>query len=106
MDGITISGELRLDQRTPWFPYLLTNGFLMPVHRRTIETHGDDWTRAENLVVSGASSRRGNIAAMGLVPKSARLPPAAGIAAGELPNASPTMRASATGARCQAATPK
>ncbi len=43
---------------------------------------------------------------MGLVPKSARLPPHIGIAAGELPKASPTRPASAMGSAWKAATPK
>ena len=48
-------------------------------------------------ITSGGASRRGNAAAIGLVPKSARLPPHMGIAAGELPKASPTSPASAIG---------
>ena len=46
--------EVRLLQPTPWFLYLLTNTFLMPLHRATVETHGDRWTRPENLVCNGA----------------------------------------------------
>lgn len=45
--------EVRLEQRTPWFPYLLTNCFLMPVHRPSVEAHGAQWTRAANMVVNG-----------------------------------------------------
>jgi len=45
--------EVRLEQRTPWFLYLLTCCFLMPVHRATVEAHGESWTRAGNLVVNG-----------------------------------------------------
>ena len=56
-------------------------------------------SESDRSMASGAPARRGNTAAMGLVPKSGRLPPAAGIAAGELPNASPTMPALATGIR-------
>jgi hypothetical protein len=63
-------------------------------------------SESDRSIVSGNPARRGNTAAIGLVPNSARLPPAAGIAAGELPKARPTIAASATGARCHAATPK
>ncbi len=48
---------------------------------------------------TGSAPRRGKIAATGLVPKNAFLPPQALIAAGELVNASPTSPACATGAR-------
>jgi oligopeptide transport system substrate-binding protein len=46
--------EVRLEQRTPWFLYLLTNCFLMPLHRATLEAHGEQWTRVGNMVVNGA----------------------------------------------------
>jgi oligopeptide transport system substrate-binding protein len=46
--------EVRLLQPTPWFLYLLTNTFLMPLHRATIEAHGERWTRPEHLVGNGA----------------------------------------------------
>lgn len=45
--------EIRLVQRTPWLLYLLTNNFLMPIHRATIERHGLAWTRVENIVTNG-----------------------------------------------------
>jgi hypothetical protein len=54
---------------------------------------------SDRSMVSGGAPRRGNAAAIGLVPKSARLPPHAGIAAGELPIARPTIPAAATGSR-------
>ena len=57
-------------------------------------------------IMRGGAPRRGNVAASGFVPKSARLPPHAGIAAGELPNARPARVASAIGSRWYAATPK
>ncbi|MET0291051.1 MAG: peptide ABC transporter substrate-binding protein, partial [Steroidobacteraceae bacterium] len=46
--------EVRLVSRTAWLPYLLTTNFLMPVHRGTVETHGERWTRPGNLVSNGA----------------------------------------------------
>jgi hypothetical protein len=54
----------------------------------------------------GGASLRGKTAAIGLVPNSAREPFHAGIAAGELLNASPTMPCSATPIKWYAATPK
>ena len=53
----------------------------------------------------GSAFLRGITAAIGLVPKNARLPPHALIADGELVNAMPTMPASAMGVRCQASAP-
>ena len=50
-------------------------------------------------IISASASRRGNTAATGLVPKIGCLPPAAGIAAGELAKPRPTMPAAATGRR-------
>jgi len=60
----------------------------------------------DRSMTSGASPRRGNTAAMGLVPKIGVRPPAGGMADGELPNASPTIPDLATGIRKYAATPK
>ena len=54
---------------------------------------------SERSIINAAAARRGKAAASGLVPKSARLPPHAGMAAGELPIASPTSPASATSSR-------
>jgi hypothetical protein len=50
-------------------------------------------------ISNGSALRRGNAAATGLVPKIGCLPPAAGIAAGELAKPRPTMPAAATGRR-------
>ena len=44
---------------------------------------------SERSIVNGGAASRGKTAAIGLVPNSARLPPAAGIAAGELPKREP-----------------
>ena len=54
---------------------------------------------SDRSIESGGASRRGNTAAIGLVPKSGRRPPAAAIAAGELPIASPTSPAAPTASR-------
>ena len=53
--------EVRLEQPTPWFLELLCFPTFMPVHRATIETHGERWTRPGNFVGNGAfvlASRR------------------------------------------------
>ena len=56
--------------------------------------------------ISGSAPRRGNTAATGLVPKIGCLPPAAGMAAGELAKPSPTMPAAATARRWSTTTPQ
>ncbi len=45
--------EVRLRSRTPWFTYLLTNNFLMPVHRATVEGQNEGWTRPGAMVSNG-----------------------------------------------------
>lgn len=45
--------EVHLERRVPWFLYLLTNNFLMPLHRPTIEAQGSGWARAGTLVGNG-----------------------------------------------------
>ncbi|MOA38373.1 hypothetical protein D3C78_1600500 [compost metagenome] len=54
---------------------------------------------SDRSMLIGWAPLRGKIAAMGLVPKMGRLPPAAGMAAGELLQAMPTMPAAATASR-------
>ena len=39
---------------TPYFPGMLTHSTLFPVHAKTVEARGDQWTRPENIVVNGA----------------------------------------------------
>jgi len=39
---------------TPYFLGLLTHHMAFPLHRATLETHGDRWTRPGNLVGNGA----------------------------------------------------
>ncbi|MCY1452161.1 hypothetical protein D9M71_690640 [compost metagenome] len=60
----------------------------------------------DRSITTGAWPRRGNTAAMGLVPNSGRRPPQPGIAAGELPMAMPTMPTRATASSGSAAAPK
>ena len=38
----------------PYFPQMTTHGTTFPVHRGTIEAHGADWTKPENIVSNGA----------------------------------------------------
>ena len=46
--------KVTLKAPTPYFIGLLTHMHAYPVHRKTIERHGDKWTRAGNLVSNGA----------------------------------------------------
>jgi ABC-type oligopeptide transport system substrate-binding subunit len=46
--------EIVLSRPTPYFPQLLTHPATYPVHRGSIEEHGDRFARAENLVSNGA----------------------------------------------------
>ena len=45
--------EVRLVHRAPYFLELLCLHIYMPVHRPTVEKHGKDWTRVENMVANG-----------------------------------------------------
>lgn len=46
--------EVTLEGPTPYFIGLLTHATAYPVPKHVIEQHGDQWTRKENLVSSGA----------------------------------------------------
>ncbi|ETX16352.1 peptide ABC transporter substrate-binding protein [Roseivivax halodurans JCM 10272] len=46
--------EVRITTPLPYFPQMLVHASTFPVHQATIEEHGDNWTRAENLVGNGA----------------------------------------------------
>lgn len=52
LDANTV--EFTLERRMPYFPKLMSLVTAMPVPRHVIEEHGQKWTRAENLVSSGA----------------------------------------------------
>ena len=60
----------------------------------------------DRSIIKGEALRRGKTAATGLVPKMGCLPPAAGMAAGELAKPRPTMPASATARRWSTTTPQ
>jgi oligopeptide transport system substrate-binding protein len=46
--------EIELANATPYFLGLLTHSMTYPVHRASLERHGDQWTRPGNLVGNGA----------------------------------------------------
>jgi oligopeptide transport system substrate-binding protein len=45
--------RVELVQPAPYFVGMLAHQVFMPVHRRTLETHGDAWTRPANIVTNG-----------------------------------------------------
>ena len=46
--------KVTLKAPTPYFLGMLTHPHAYPVHPKTLERHGDKWTRAGNLVSNGA----------------------------------------------------
>ncbi|OAN76407.1 oligopeptide ABC transporter substrate-binding protein OppA [Jannaschia sp. EhC01] len=46
--------EVTLGQPLPYFPQMTVHYTFMPTHQATIEAHGADWTRPENIVSNGA----------------------------------------------------
>jgi ABC-type oligopeptide transport system substrate-binding subunit len=44
---------VRLATPTPYFLYLLTNSWLMPLHEPTLRAHGNQWTEAGRMVSNG-----------------------------------------------------
>ncbi|QIR07768.1 peptide ABC transporter substrate-binding protein [Salinivibrio costicola] len=46
--------EFTLERRTPYFPNMLTHSSTYPVPKHAVEKYGDNWTRPENMVNSGA----------------------------------------------------
>ncbi|REJ77917.1 MAG: peptide ABC transporter substrate-binding protein [Acidobacteria bacterium] len=51
-DDFTV--RVTLKQSAPYFVGLLTHQFFAVVHRPTIEEHGKDWIKPENIVTSGS----------------------------------------------------
>lgn len=43
-----------LKNPTPFFPEVVCFTTFYPVHQKTVETYGENWTRAENMVSNGA----------------------------------------------------
>jgi len=52
LDDYTL--EMRLENPTPYFLGLLTHSSSYPVHRPSIEAHGDQYSRPGNMVTNGA----------------------------------------------------
>jgi oligopeptide transport system substrate-binding protein len=52
LDGYTV--EITLANPTPYFLGLLAHSSTYPLHRKSLETHGDQFTRPGNLVGNGA----------------------------------------------------
>lgn len=46
--------QVRLTAALPYFPQMTTHATTFPVHRATVEAHGNDWTKPENIVSNGA----------------------------------------------------
>ena len=46
--------EITLAKPLPYFPQMTVHYTFMPTHQATVETHGSDWTKPENIVVNGA----------------------------------------------------
>ncbi|MEM8656968.1 MAG: peptide ABC transporter substrate-binding protein, partial [Pseudomonadota bacterium] len=52
LDDTTL--EVQLTQPLPYFPAMTTYATMFPAHQATIEAHGDEWTKVENIVSNGA----------------------------------------------------
>ncbi|MEM9902904.1 MAG: peptide ABC transporter substrate-binding protein, partial [Pseudomonadota bacterium] len=52
VDDLTL--EVNLNIPLPYFPAMTTYATLFPAHQATIEAHGADWTKPENMVSNGA----------------------------------------------------
>ena len=46
--------EVKLSASLPYFPQMMTHATTFPTHQATIEAHGADWTKPENIVSNGA----------------------------------------------------
>ncbi|MEM7021620.1 MAG: peptide ABC transporter substrate-binding protein [Pseudomonadota bacterium] len=46
--------EYRLENIVPYFPLMTVFATMFPAHQATIEQHGDQWIRPENIVSNGA----------------------------------------------------
>ncbi|WP_306131659.1 peptide ABC transporter substrate-binding protein [Roseivivax marinus] len=46
--------EVQIATPLPYFPQMVVHASTFPVHQATIEEHGDNWTRPENMVGNGA----------------------------------------------------
>ncbi|NMS31089.1 ABC transporter substrate-binding protein, partial [Vibrio parahaemolyticus] len=46
--------QVTLEEPIPFFTKLLSHPVLAPVHKATIEKHGNRWTQPEHIVTNGA----------------------------------------------------
>ena len=46
--------EVQLEGPAPYFLGMITHSVAYPVHKATVEAHGEKWTRPENIVSNGA----------------------------------------------------
>jgi len=46
--------KVTLSAALPYFAKMVTHGTTFPTHQATVEKHGDQWTRPENMVSNGA----------------------------------------------------
>lgn len=46
--------EVKLSSPLPYFAQMTTHATTFPVHQATVEEHGDEWTKPENIVSNGA----------------------------------------------------
>ncbi len=46
--------EVKLTNSLPYFPLMTTHGSTFPTHQATVEAHGAQWTKPENIVSNGA----------------------------------------------------
>jgi oligopeptide transport system substrate-binding protein len=46
--------EVTLTDSLPYFPMMVNHATVFPTHQATIEAHGADWTKPENMVSNGA----------------------------------------------------
>ncbi len=89
----------------PWASSAQPSGMASPFFAATMSLPRATSLRLRSII-NGSAFRRGNTAATGLVPKMGCLPPAAGMAAGELAKPRPTMPAAATARRWSTTTPQ
>lgn len=52
IDDLTL--EVRLSTPLPYFADMVVHGTTFPVHQATVEAHGADWVKPENIVSNGA----------------------------------------------------
>jgi oligopeptide transport system substrate-binding protein len=46
--------QVELSDSLPYFPMMVNHSTVFPTHQATIEAHGSDWTKPENMVSNGA----------------------------------------------------